>query len=105
MVQMIEYGHAPLATGPEDGSQASEGRVDTGGSDWSGTANNLFQDVQDFRPQKVFFCTARCGFEPPAEREPLAQALLAHAVEAAAAAADAQVGYRSSWSKSHDDLI
>ena len=55
MVQMIEYGHAPLATGPEDGSQASEGRVDTGGSDWS----------------------TRCGFEPPAEREPLAQALLA----------------------------
>lgn len=73
MVQMIEYGHAPLATGPEDGSQASEGRVDTGGSDWS----------------------ARCGFEPPAEREPLAQALLAHAVEAAAVAADAQV--RCPW--------
>ena len=47
--------------------------MDTGGSDWS----------------------ARCGFEPPAEREPLAQALLAHAVEAAAAAADAQV--RCPW--------
>ena len=58
-VQMIEFGHAPLAQSSHpDGTLAEEGAVDTGGSDWS-------QHSQ---------------FGPSDEREPLAQLLLAHAI-------------------------
>ena len=61
---MIEYGHAPLARSAQpDGTRAEQGSVDTGGSDWS---------------QQI-------SFDPADEREPLAQVLLAHAVDAAAA--------------------
>ena len=67
-VQMIEFGHAPLAVSAQpDGSFGEEGSVDTGGSDWS---------------QQI-------SFNPADEREPLAQLLLAHAIDAAAASAAA----------------